>query len=55
LSRPAPEVTVEKTNEGGFAPPALKNENGARFATPSGDSEETNAMGRGTTHDTRRE
>ena len=34
-------MTGEKTNEGGWAPPALKNENGARFATPSRESDDT--------------
>ena len=49
LSRPVPLVTGMKTTEGGLAPPALKNENGARFAMPLCDIEETNAIGRGTT------
>ena len=49
LSRMAPLVTGEKTSDGGFPPPALKNENGARFATPSGLKLETKAIGRGTT------
>jgi len=44
-----------KTTDGGLAPPALKNENGARFATPAFDIEETKAMGRGTTQAVRRE
>jgi len=44
-----PLVTGMKTTEGGLAPPALKNENGARFAMPFCDIEETNAIGRGTT------
>src|SRR6188474_1987940 len=54
LSRPAPLVTVEKTRDGGFAPPALKKENGARFAVPDAESEETNAIGRGITQPVRR-
>jgi len=45
----APLVTGMNTTDGGLAPPALKNENGAKFATPSFDIEETNAIGRGTT------
>jgi hypothetical protein len=44
-----------KTTEGGLAPPALKNENGARFGMPFFDREETNAIGRGTTQAVRRE
>jgi len=44
-----------KTTEGGLAPPALKNEKGARFATPLFDIDDTNAIGLGTTQAVRSE
>src|SRR6185503_11257082 len=53
LSRPRPLVTVENTSDGGCAPPALKNEKGARFAVPALDRDDTKAIGRGTTHPVR--
>ena len=40
---------MPKTTVGGECAIALKNENGARFATPSADTVDTSAIGRGTT------
>ena len=44
----------ENTTDGGFAPPALKKENGARLGCPVAEIVETNAMGRGATMATNR-
>jgi hypothetical protein len=47
LSRPLREA--EKATTGGFAPKALKNENGDRLLIPSEEIVETNAIGLGAT------
>src|SRR4051794_16867547 len=54
LSVPERFAVGEKTTEGGLAPPAIKNENGAKLGEPSGDRVETNAIGRGATQFSRR-
>src|SRR4051812_27189202 len=44
---PSRRFTTENTTVGGCAPTPLKNENGARFGTPPGESVLTQPIGRG--------